>query len=101
MKFTPERQGRESKAETHPDLDPPRARPSLRPRVPGDPALLAREARAATELARPELARVLGVPEETLAAWEEGRRLPTPGERALLRVVLLAPEVCLDLLPDA
>ncbi|MCO5167681.1 MAG: hypothetical protein M9894_15135 [Planctomycetes bacterium] len=76
--------------------------PTRSPRPPAREAAgrLARRARAATELSRAELAQVLDVPEETIAGWEEERLTPTPGERALLRLLLVSPQVCLALLPD-
>lgn len=47
-------------------------------------------------LSQPKFARLLGISENTLQNWEQGRRSPTGPAKVLLRVAARHPEVLLE-----
>jgi putative transcriptional regulator len=47
-------------------------------------------------LSQPKFARLLGISENTLQNWEQGRRSPTGPAKVLLRIAARHPEVLLE-----
>jgi putative transcriptional regulator len=64
--------------------------PVLEPAAPAAPAV--RDLRLRARLTQTEFAARLGVPVDTIRNWEQGKRMPRGPARALLAVVLHAPE---------
>jgi putative transcriptional regulator len=52
--------------------------------------------RAKLGLSQPKFARLLGISENTLQNWEQGRRAPTGPAEVLLKVAALHPEAILE-----
>ena len=60
-----------------------------------DMARFARRVRRRLGLTQVEFARRIGVPQETIRNWEQGKRGPTGAARSLLRILDKAPEAAL------
>ncbi|WP_299437479.1 helix-turn-helix domain-containing protein [uncultured Rhodospira sp.] len=58
----------------------------------GHGAVLARRARAATNLSQEAFAARYGIPAGSLRDWEQGRRAPDAAARSYLRVIARLPE---------
>lgn len=64
-------------------------------------AILARKARAMTNLSQEAFAQRYGIPVGTLRDWEQGRRAPDAATRNYLRVISRIPEAVARALDDA
>lgn len=56
------------------------------------------EVRRRLHLSQSEFAKAIHVPLKTVQNWEQGRTLPDPAARSLLRIVALAPAIALSAL---
>ena len=67
----------------------------------GRTAMLARRARAATDLSQSAFAERYGIPVASLRDWEQGRRTPDNASQSYLRVIAQMPDAVADALHHA